>query len=269
MFSCHYSINVKRHCDKSNSSKRKHLIGSLIKLSDAWSCIIMAESMISHKCGAGEEAEIHKLNHRQRVKGWTWHGLLKLQSLPTVTHVFPTRPHPFQYCHISQSFSNSAIHSWLGIQICESMAGVLFQTTAHIASIISTIEFTYWVLNSSWIAVLMFPLNYFCAYYFLLEICCFFHLFENNFNCFVGFFSNDYFKIFLEQVSHLCFVCIPGYCLILWWNSPGSCYYKWFLNFYLFKRFLFILQPTTLPPPSPIPHSTFPLPNAPFTPQKE
>lgn len=89
MFSCHYSINVKRHCDKGNSSKRKYLIGSLIKLSEAWSCIIMAESMISHKCGAGEEAEIHKLR-----LDLTW-----AFETPKPTYsdtCIPTRPHPFQ-----------------------------------------------------------------------------------------------------------------------------------------------------------------------------
>lgn len=51
-------------------------------------------------------------------------GFWNLKSHLPVTHFL-------QYGHTSKPFSNSAIHWWLSIQICEPMGAILIQTTTE------------------------------------------------------------------------------------------------------------------------------------------
>lgn len=50
-------------------SKRKHLVGALLIVSEAYS-IVRADSMAAGSCGAGEVAESYILIHKQRDFGF-------------------------------------------------------------------------------------------------------------------------------------------------------------------------------------------------------
>jgi hypothetical protein len=72
--------------------KRRHLIGGLVTVSEAWSLIIKAGSIAADRNGAGEVVESYILIYNQRKNlGLVW---AFKTSKPTPSDTFPpTRPH--------------------------------------------------------------------------------------------------------------------------------------------------------------------------------
>lgn len=77
LFLSHCSISAKRHHDRSNSEEKAFNWGF------AYSVRGLVRYQHSEVLGAGEVAEIYILIWRQI---WAWHGLLKPQRPPPVTH---------------------------------------------------------------------------------------------------------------------------------------------------------------------------------------
>lgn len=88
---CNYfSIALKTHHDQGNL-KRKHLIGSMVTVSEGVSMSILGGGRMvtcwQHDTGAVTESLyfICKLD-AENTKDWGWHGLLKYQGPLPVTH---------------------------------------------------------------------------------------------------------------------------------------------------------------------------------------
>ena len=94
----HCYTAVKRHHDQDNAYERKHLIGTCLQFP-----LVHYHHSREHsglQVGDGAVAESYNLIHREREGRQAWHGLLKLQSLLSMTSsnkAIPTSPYnPFK-----------------------------------------------------------------------------------------------------------------------------------------------------------------------------